>query len=288
MQYACNEAGLRIPWDNVAKLMGDKFSDGAIVQHLSKLRQKMIDNNLPVPPPLKRGTTVVPSKIYASSGGTRRKSMPESPTTVSATITTPKSKPSAVKKRGRRSGVDSDSDSQPEDMDIADTSDEEYGASGRKKKKQQRQSRSKQALKKTLQELRENENRTVDDDKEDAVMKSPSTVVGETMQEFIETPGPASRTRGVRPDYSKLEQISDDEENEDRDNVKHDDAGLKDEAEKGVDEALVENENETENLKPKSDGEVSPRSKLPASPATPSRVMVFAPRGPLEADEETD
>lgn len=275
MQYACNEAGLRIPWDNVAKLMGEKFSDGAIVQHLSKLRQKMIDNNLPVPPPLKRGTTVVPSKIYASSGGARRKSMPETPTTTATTITTPKSRPSTTKKRGRRSGMDSDSDSQPEDMDIADTSDDEYGASGRKKKKQLRQPKSKQAPKKTSQELKEDQNGAIGEDKEDTVMKSPS-VARETIKESIEIPGPASRTRGVRPDYSKLEQASDDEESAGRENVKHDDEGPVDEADKGVnEEALMENE--TDNLKVKSDGEVSPRSKVPAYPATPSPVMVSAP-----------
>ena len=279
MQYACNEAGLRIPWDNVAKLMGDKFSDGAIVQHLSKLRQKMIDNNLPVPPPLKRGTTVVPSKIYATSGGVRRKSMPETPTTSSTAVTTPKAKPSAAKKRSRRSGMDSDSDSQPENMDIADTSDDEYGASGRKKKKQQRQPKSKQATKKTTQELKEDENETVEEDKEDTVMNSPP-VAGETIKESIETPGPATRTRGVRPDYSKLEQVSDDEESVGGDNVKDDKEGLKNEAEKGVDEEAVV-ENEIKNLKRKSDGDVSPRSRVPASPATPSHVMVFAPQRPL-------
>lgn len=269
MQYACNEAGLRIPWENVAKLMGDKFSDGAIVQHLSKLRQKMIDNGLPVPPPLKRGTTVVPSRIYATSGGARRKSMPETPTTPSTAVTTPKAKPSVAKKRTRRSGMDSDSDSQPENMDIADTSDDEYGASGRKKKKQQRQPKPKQAPKK------EDENGTVEEDREDTVMNSPS-VAGETIKESIETPGPATRTRGVRPDYSKLEQVSDDEESLSGDNVKDNKEGPKGEAGNGVDgEAVVENE--TEDLKRKSDGEVSPRSRVPASPATPSHVMVFAP-----------
>lgn len=276
MQYACNEAGLRIPWENVAKLMGDKFSDGAIVQHLSKLRQKMIDNNLPVPPPLKRGTTVVPSKIYATSGGARRKSMPETPTTPSTAVTTPKAKPSVAKKRSRRSGMDSDSDSQPENMDIADTSDDEYGASGRKKKKkQQRQPKPKQTPKKTSQELKEDGNGTVEEDQEDTAMNSPP-VAGETIKESIETPGPATRTRGIRPDYSKLEQVSDDEESVSGDEVKDGKEGLQGEAGNGVDgEAVVENE--TENLKRKSDGEVSPRSRVPASPATPSHVMVFAP-----------
>lgn len=257
--------------------MGEKFSDGAIVQHLSKLRQKMIENNLPVPPPLKRGTTVVPSKIYATSGTSRRKSMPDTPTGASNAITTPKPKQSASKKRTRRSGLDSDSDSQPDDMDIADTSDEEYGASGRKKKKQQRQAKSKQAaMKKATQEPKEDEDKVVEPVNEDAAVKS-QAVEEETTKESIETPGPSSRTRGVRPDYSKLEQISDEEEDASVDNVKNNDVDPQDEVgEEDDDQALVEEE--TENLKIKADGEVSPRSKVPASPATPTHLMVSAPR----------
>ena len=71
VQYCCNEAGVRIPWDDVAAVMGPKFTGGAIVQHLSKVRQKMIGLELPVPPPLKRGVVNTPSKIYAS--GNKRK-----------------------------------------------------------------------------------------------------------------------------------------------------------------------------------------------------------------------
>jgi hypothetical protein len=262
--------------------MGEKFSDGAIVQHLSKLRQKMAENGHDVPPPLKRGTTVVPSKIYATSSGTsRRKSLPNTPTSAATVVTTPKPKQSASKKRTRRAGMDSDSDSQPDDMDIADTSDEEYGASGRKKKKkkQQRSVKSKQAtnnLKTT------GETRDVDDEAQPiaagTAVKS-QVVSEETINESIETPGPASRTRGVRTDYSRLEQISD-EEDANADNGKNNDDDPIDESEEeDDDEEMVQDE--TEDLKAKSDGEVSPRSKVPASPATPTHLMVSAPIRPF-------
>jgi hypothetical protein len=269
--------------------MGEKFSDGAIVQHLSKLRGKMVENQLPVPPPLKRGTTVVPSKIYATSGTARRKSMPESPNTA---ITTPKPKPGASRKRNRRSGLDSDSDSQPDenDMDIADTSDDEYGASGKnkkKKKRQQRQAKAKQATKeKAIQEPIESDHEDAKEvNEEDATVKS-QAIEEETIQESIETPGPASRTRGVKTDYSKIDDASDEDEDVVVDDVKDESV-----TEGGDDQAVV-GEDEMEDPKIKSDGEVSPRSKVtvaPATPApsTPAHLRVPGPPRRLEIHQES-
>ena len=263
--------------------MGEKFSDGAIVQHMSKLRQKMVENNLPVPPPLKRGTTVVPSKIYATSGTVRRKSMPDTPNNASTVVTTPKPKQSASKKRTRRSGVDSDSDSQPDEdqMDIGDTSDEEYGASGKKKKKQ---TKSKKVTKKrAVQEAMEvDDEDTEQTQKEDTVVES-KVAEEETIKESIETPGPAIRTRGVRPDYSKLEQVSDEE---DEVNLDSDDVKDGDEKEENGTESVIEDEAQDPRIK--SDGEVSPRSRVPASPATPARLMVCFPIEPLKIECDTD
>lgn len=54
IQYVCNMAGIKIPWKEAAKVMGDKFTEGAIVQHLSKLRSKRQEQDKPNPPPLKR------------------------------------------------------------------------------------------------------------------------------------------------------------------------------------------------------------------------------------------
>ncbi|OQE38917.1 hypothetical protein PENCOP_c007G06341 [Penicillium coprophilum] len=54
IQYACNKLGVKIPWKDVAEAMGEKFTEGAIVQHLSKLRAKRDEQDKPNPPPLKR------------------------------------------------------------------------------------------------------------------------------------------------------------------------------------------------------------------------------------------
>ncbi|KAJ5618126.1 hypothetical protein N7537_003240 [Penicillium hordei] len=54
IQYACNKLGFKIPWKDVAEAMGTKFTEGAIVQHLSKLRTKREEQDKPNPPPLKR------------------------------------------------------------------------------------------------------------------------------------------------------------------------------------------------------------------------------------------
>lgn len=49
--------------------MKNGISDGAIVQHLAKLRTRMVEAGLEVPPPLRRGGTTMPSKM---GGGTSR------------------------------------------------------------------------------------------------------------------------------------------------------------------------------------------------------------------------
>ncbi|KAJ5788739.1 hypothetical protein N7457_003729 [Penicillium paradoxum] len=54
VQYVCNKQGVKIPWKEVAETMGPKFTEGAVVQHLSKLRIKREEQDKPNPPPLKR------------------------------------------------------------------------------------------------------------------------------------------------------------------------------------------------------------------------------------------
>ncbi|MCJ1462299.1 hypothetical protein MMC07_000899 [Pseudocyphellaria aurata] len=66
IQYVCNADGIRIPWDRVGAVMGPGISDGAVVQHLAKLRQRMISLELSVPPPLRRGG----GYAISTSGGT--------------------------------------------------------------------------------------------------------------------------------------------------------------------------------------------------------------------------
>ncbi|CAI7664359.1 unnamed protein product [Penicillium manginii] len=56
IQAACNTSSTKIPWDVVASTMGPKYTEGAIVQHLSKLRGRRVRDGKIVPPPLRRAT----------------------------------------------------------------------------------------------------------------------------------------------------------------------------------------------------------------------------------------
>ncbi|KAJ5591479.1 uncharacterized protein N7459_001848 [Penicillium hispanicum] len=66
VQWACNNSGVKIPWEKVATAMGEKFTEGAIVQHLSKLRLRREGDGKPVPPPLRRSVTAAANKASAS------------------------------------------------------------------------------------------------------------------------------------------------------------------------------------------------------------------------------
>ncbi|KKK20765.1 hypothetical protein AOCH_002266 [Aspergillus ochraceoroseus] len=57
IQSVCNTQSVKIPWSNVAKTMGNNVTEGAIVQHLAKLRTRRAAAGKDVPPPLKRGST---------------------------------------------------------------------------------------------------------------------------------------------------------------------------------------------------------------------------------------
>ena len=55
IQSACNEAGIQLPWARIAEMLGRNITQGAIIQHLAKIRTRMVQEGLEVPPPLKRG-----------------------------------------------------------------------------------------------------------------------------------------------------------------------------------------------------------------------------------------
>ncbi|PWY68658.1 hypothetical protein BO70DRAFT_151964 [Aspergillus heteromorphus CBS 117.55] len=55
VQSVCNTNSIKIPWAEVATTMGHNVSEGAIVQHLAKLRSRRVAANKAVPPPLRRG-----------------------------------------------------------------------------------------------------------------------------------------------------------------------------------------------------------------------------------------
>ncbi|KAJ5108476.1 hypothetical protein N7456_005151 [Penicillium angulare] len=63
VQQSCNATGTKIPWALVAETMGPKFTEGAIIQHLSKLRLRREGDDKPVPPPLRRSVPAAGSGI---------------------------------------------------------------------------------------------------------------------------------------------------------------------------------------------------------------------------------
>ncbi|RAL15296.1 uncharacterized protein BO97DRAFT_463312 [Aspergillus homomorphus CBS 101889] len=59
----CNVQTVKIPWADVASTMGHNVTEGAIVQHLAKLRSRRVAAGKPVPPPLRRGGLGVSNKL---------------------------------------------------------------------------------------------------------------------------------------------------------------------------------------------------------------------------------
>ncbi|KAI9370897.1 hypothetical protein BJX61DRAFT_544207 [Aspergillus egyptiacus] len=54
IRSVCDSNNIKIPWHEVARVMGHRTTPGGIVQHLDKLRQRRLQARKPVPPPLKR------------------------------------------------------------------------------------------------------------------------------------------------------------------------------------------------------------------------------------------
>ncbi|KAL8921992.1 MAG: hypothetical protein Q9208_005446 [Pyrenodesmia sp. 3 TL-2023] len=96
VQWACNKKGVKIPWDIVGKEMGETITESAVIQHLAKLRQRMVKDDLPVPPALTRG------------GRNEKKSAVQNPTAnrVSKRV----SKKKEASRRADQQEEDSDSD----------------------------------------------------------------------------------------------------------------------------------------------------------------------------------
>lgn len=131
MQYAMNQKRIKIPWDFIAKTMGPKYSEGSIVQHLSKLRERCADAGIPVPPGLRKG-----GRNNQGTAETHEKGA----TTNSST---------KAKKRGRKQVKDDEESSEDTGAKVYDSeepSDEEYGtvnAKGKRKAKATGNTRSK-------------------------------------------------------------------------------------------------------------------------------------------------
>ena len=54
--YACGKHGVKIPFEYVVWSMPDGATEGALSQHLAKLRQRMEADGHHVPPPIPRGS----------------------------------------------------------------------------------------------------------------------------------------------------------------------------------------------------------------------------------------
>ncbi|EAW06425.1 uncharacterized protein ACLA_081090 [Aspergillus clavatus NRRL 1] len=78
VQSVCNKNNIKIPWAEVATTMGHNVSEGAIVQHLAKVRLRRLEAGKDVPPPLRRGGPGAASKssnaaiANKAAGGKRR------------------------------------------------------------------------------------------------------------------------------------------------------------------------------------------------------------------------
>lgn len=112
-----------MPWSDIGSIMGEGISGGAVIQHLAKLRIRMIEQNLPVPPPLKRGGgTRIPTS--ASSGTKATASTAKS----KATSSVNKSAPKKANKGSKKANPGSDDSEEHEDSWVNDDdSDAEYG-----------------------------------------------------------------------------------------------------------------------------------------------------------------
>ncbi|KAI9699443.1 MAG: hypothetical protein M1836_003054 [Candelina mexicana] len=60
IQSTMNAKGQRLPWEDIAETLGDTINaptitDGAIIQHLAKMRSNFVNCGIEVPPPLRRG-----------------------------------------------------------------------------------------------------------------------------------------------------------------------------------------------------------------------------------------
>ena len=138
IQYQCNRAGITIPWDGVGNLMGEKITGGAVIQHLAKLRVRMVAFNLSVPPPLRRGG--------GGGGGSSRASTSAKPSQTKTKATSPPKKSNVQaksvatksaaksKKAGKKASSTSDESDDEEDWKDED-SDGNYGEPSAKRAK---------------------------------------------------------------------------------------------------------------------------------------------------------
>ncbi len=180
--------------------MGPKFSNGAIVQHLAKLRAKMVEADLedvPIPPPLKKGmTTKEPSKIYAPGNKRKKAGQPAGATRTANSANPTRITPTRrTKPKGKNIKKEDSDDESEEEPDLYD-SDEEWGAPKKRAKK----------IKKSPVEKERLSNAGI----------SPKTVKADSDDEDVKHEGkegsPGMNARGRRLNYAQMDNGADEEE----------------------------------------------------------------------------
>ncbi|KAF7587156.1 hypothetical protein BBP40_007664 [Aspergillus hancockii] len=73
VQSVCNNQSIKIPWSEVASTMKDNVTEGAIVQHLAKLRPRRVAIGRDVPSALRRGGVGSSNKSSDVTSGTKRR-----------------------------------------------------------------------------------------------------------------------------------------------------------------------------------------------------------------------
>ena len=198
--------------------MGNGITEGAIVQHLAKLRTKMIKAEISVPPTLRRGIVAKePSKIYATSNGKKHPppifASPSTPTVKGTpktpvgpkTPVTPKTKPKN-KGKGKRRRSDFEDTDEDEIHEYVEDSDEDYGAS--KKRIRTFKSKPKGPATGKTSKARQADIDAATEEINGDILRALGNEYG----------GPATRTRHVKQDFSNIEETPTDEEDEEDEN----------------------------------------------------------------------
>lgn len=120
IQQVCNAQGIKLPWKEIAEVMGPKFSEGAIIQHLAKLRLRRLNEGKKVPPPLRRS-------VVGSTGGRGQVISSE------RTNKDSKRKPGSRNKKRRGSSDESENEDEMSSAESSDVDDPSYSQRSSKK-----------------------------------------------------------------------------------------------------------------------------------------------------------
>lgn len=139
IQSACNTLGVKLPWGEIADLMSNYISDGAIVQHLAKMRARAVELGLEVPPPLRRGGTTGGPKVVRNHAKTKSVSEARSEKDEDEHNSESKGK---VTRQGAKAGAQKTANSQvrikkepKSDLDTDDSDEDYFEGNGPAKKK---------------------------------------------------------------------------------------------------------------------------------------------------------